>query len=149
MTELIKLHAHATRIFSCIPEWLLLLAARVFIGAIFFISAQTKVDGFVIKDTTYFLFEHEYALPLIPPVLAAILATWAEHILSILLFLGLASRYAAFGLFIMTLTIQIFVYPDAWPTHGVWAVSLLLIMKMGAGKLSIDHWIKHKMANES
>lgn len=122
-----------------IPADLALLAARIFVGIVFWNSARTKVDGFSIADSTYFLFEHEYALPIIPSSLAAVLATLAEHGLSVLLILGLLSRLSATGLLVMTLVIQIFVYPHVWITHGLWAASLLAVISFGPGRLSLDH----------
>lgn len=59
--------------------------------------------------------------------------------------LGLVTRFAALALLIMTLVIQIFVYPDAWPTHGVWAASLLLLMMRGAGLISLDHQVSKRL----
>ena len=105
----------------------------------FWLSARTKVEGFSIKDQTFFLFEHVYGLPLIPPVWAAAAATLAEHILPVLLILGLLSRISALGLLIMTAVIQIFVFPAAWVTHGLWAVTLLVVLTHGPGRLSLDH----------
>ena len=115
-----------------------LLAARVFVGLVFWQSARTKVEGFSIKDSTYYLFDHVYALPVIPSALAAVLATLAEHGLSVLLILGLASRASALGLLAMTAVIQIFVYQDAWPTHLSWAGLLLYLAGRGAGTISLD-----------
>ncbi|MGQ7245893.1 DoxX family protein [Halomonas sp. V046] len=111
---------------------------RLVLGTVFFMSALTKIDGFGLADSTFFLFEHEYALPLISPVLAAYLATLAEFSLSLLLWAGLATRLAAFGLTLMTLVIQTFVYPEAWVTHGLWAASLLTLVLRGPGRLSLD-----------
>lgn len=124
-----------------VPADLALLAARVFVAWVFWASARTKVDGFAITDSTYFLFEHVYALPLIPSALAAVLATLGEHVLSALLALGLASRFAALGLLGMTAVIQIFVFPEAWGVHGLWAASLLAVMAWGPGRLSLDRVI--------
>ena len=64
---------------------------------------------------------------------------------AILLVIGLATRFAALGLLGMTLVIQIFVYPDAWPTHGTWAACLLTLMTRGPGLFSLDHllWRRH------
>ena len=123
------------------PENLLLLAARVFPAAIFWQSGRTKVDGFALSDSAVFLFEEEYKLPLLPPELAATMAAIAEHAFPILLVLGLATRLSALALIGMTATIQIFVYPDAWPTHGVWAVALLLVAVKGPGAWSLDRAI--------
>jgi putative oxidoreductase len=86
------------------------------------------------------LFRDEYRLPLLDPVLAAHLAALGEHLLPLLLAVGLASRFAALGLIGMTLVIQIFVYPDAWPTHGTWIACLLLVAARGPGWLALDHW---------
>ncbi|WJY13340.1 DoxX family protein [Pectobacteriaceae bacterium CE90] len=141
--------------FSLIPDSLITLLARFSIAAIFWRSGQTKISGLAIdlvagnihigwphlNDAALYLFKEEYRLPLIPPELAALIAASAEHVLSVLLLIGLATRFSALGLLIMTLTIEIFVYPDAYPTHGVWAVALLFLMAKGPGRLSIDHWL--------
>jgi putative oxidoreductase len=134
---LAPIHARLARF----PDPLLLLAARVFPAAIFFQSGQTKVDGFALSENALFLFQEEYKLPLLPPELAATLAAVAEHVFPILLVLGLASRLSALALLGMTATIQIFVYPDAWPTHGVWAAALLLVATKGPGTWSLDRVI--------
>lgn len=118
---------------------LVALGLRVFPAMVFWQSGRTKVEGFTIKDSTWFLFEHEYALPLIPPGVAAVLATAAEHLLPVLLILGLLTRFSALGLLAMTVVIQIFVYPGAWVTHGLWAAALLALMALGPGRWSLDH----------
>lgn len=125
-----------------IPQSFVSLWARIFIALVFFQSARTKVDGFTIKDSTFTLFEYEYALPVIDPVIAAYLATIAEHVFPVLLIIGLASRFSAVALLIMTLVIEIFVYPEAYVLHGLWATALLIIIARGPGVLSVDHWIK-------
>jgi putative oxidoreductase len=123
-----------------LPEDLLSLVARLGVAAIFFQSGRTKVDGWLhITDGTYALFETEYALPLIPPDLAAHAATYSEHLFSILLVLGLFTRLSALAFLGMTAVIQIFVYPDAWPTHLSWAGLLLFLIARGGGKFSLDH----------
>ena len=102
-----------------------------------------------ISDNTYFLFEEEYRLPLIAPDLAAHLATYAEHLLPVMLVLGIWSRFAALGLFIMTLTIQLFVYPDAFlSTHFGWFALALAIIARGPGRVSIDHLIGTKLGQQ-
>ncbi|MBU4684550.1 DoxX family protein [Cedecea davisae] len=126
-----------------VSDNLLLLIARVGIAAVFFLSGRTKVTGFMtLKPSTYELFRTEYALPLIPYDIAAHLATLAEHGFPVLLVLGLFSRFAAAGLLLMTLVIEIFVYPDAWPTHLIWGGLLLLILSRGAGRWSLDRLFK-------
>ena len=132
---LAQLNNYANRI----PLDLVALGLRVFPAMVFWQSGRTKVEGFTIKDSTWFLFEHEYALPLIPPGVAAVLATAAEHLLPVLLILGLLTRFSALGLLAMTVVIQIFVYPGAWVTHGLWAAALLGLMALGPGRWSLDH----------
>lgn len=114
------------------------LALRLFPAWTFWASGQTKIEGFSIKESTYFLFEHEYALPLIPSKLAAVMATSAELTLPILLVLGFGTRLAALALLGMTTVIQVFVYPDAWPVHGIWAACFLGLISGGPGRLSLD-----------
>lgn len=121
-----------------IPADLVQLAARLFVAWAFWQSARTKVDGLTITDSTWFLFDQVYALPLIPSTWAAVLATLAEHVLPVLLALGLASRIAALGLLVMTAVIQVFVFPGAWGVHGLWAASLLTVAAYGPGRLSLD-----------
>lgn len=121
-----------------VPPDLVVLAARIFPAVVFWMSARTKVEGWAIKDATWFLFEHVYALPVIPPAWAAVAATLAEHLLPVLLVLGLFTRVSAMGLLGMTAVIQIFVFPDAWVTHGLWATALLVVIAQGPGRLSLD-----------
>jgi len=128
--------------FDRIPNDVVALALRLFPAMVFWQSGRTKVEGvFTISDSTWFLFEHEYALPVIPFEVAAVLATVAEHALPVLLILGLFTRFAALGLFVMTLVIQVFVYPDAWILHGLWAATLLALMARGPGMVSVDRWL--------
>lgn len=128
-----------------IPHDLTALIARLSIGAVFWQSGQTKVDGWQVTDSAVYLFENEYKLPLVDPWLAAHLAAFNEHFFPLLLVLGLASRFAALALLGMTLVIEIFVYPDAWPTHGTWAACLLVVIAGGPGRLSIDHFIEKRL----
>jgi len=125
-----------------IPRDLVLLAARVFPAVVFWRSARTKVEGFSISDSTWFLFEHVYALPVIPSTWAAVIATIAEHVLPVLLILGLFARLSALGLLVMTAVIQIFVFPEAWITHGLWAVCFLAVIAGGPGRLSLDRLLR-------
>lgn len=128
-----------------LPESLLLLVARLGIASVFFLSGRTKVEGLLtITDSTYYLFETDYALPLVPPQIAAHAATYAEHLFPILLVLGLGSRFAALGLLGMTTVIEVFVYPDAWSTHLSWAGLLLPIIAKGAGAVSLDALIARR-----
>jgi putative oxidoreductase len=129
----------ADRLGAMVGDSLLVLVARLSIAAIFLMSGRTKVSGFLtITPSTYELFRTEYALPLVTPELAAHLATYSEHLFPVLLVLGLFSRLSALALLGMTLVIEVFVYPDAWPTHLSWAGLLLLIVARGGGAMSLD-----------
>jgi putative oxidoreductase len=126
-----------------ISHTLLAVTARAAIAAIFLQSGRTKVTGLLtIKDGTYQLFRDEYKLPLVPPEIAAHMAAYAEHLLPLLLILGLFTRGAALALLGMTTVIEVFVYPDAWPTHLSWAALLLYLIGRGAGPWSLDRLFK-------
>ncbi len=117
----------------------LALVARVAMASVFWLSGRTKVDGWLdVTDSAVYLFTEEYALPLISPAVAAHVAAYAEHLFPIALILGLFSRLSALALLGMTAVIQIFVYPDAWSTHLIWAGSLLYVLARGPGRLSLD-----------
>ena len=141
-----------------IPNTLLAFVARFSIAAVFWKSGETKIQGFAVdivnrefilgwprlSDSVVDLFRDEYHLPLVPPEIAATLAATAEHLFPVLILLGLATRLSALALLGMTMTIQLFVYSDAYPTHGTWAAVLLYLMVHGPGKLSLDHWIARR-----
>lgn len=143
-----------------LPNTLLAFIARFSIAAVFWKSGQTKIEGLAIdivsgtftlgvprlSDNAVFLFKEEYKLPILSPELGATLAALGEHILPVFILLGLATRLSALGLLVMTLVIQLFVYPDAYATHGTWAAVLLYLMAHGPGKLSIDAWIANRYA---
>lgn len=129
----------ATALAGRIPDSALSLIARIGIAGVFWRSGQTKVNGFEVTDSTYYLFREEYALPVIPPEIAANLAALGEHLFPVLLIIGLATRFSALALLGMTLVIQIFVYPGSWPDHAVWAAALLVILARGPGAISLDH----------
>ena len=133
----------AARLEAWIGMNLVLAVSRVGIAAVFFYSGRTKVDGFLhVTDGAVALFRDEYRLPLVDPAIAAHAAAYAEHLFPLLLVLGLATRLSAIALLGMTLIIEVFVYPDAWPTHLSWAALLLLLAGRGAGAWSVDHWLK-------
>lgn len=136
------LYTRAAALLGRFSGSILLLVARLGVASVFFESGRTKVDGILhITDGTYSLFETEYRLPLVPPHIAAHLATYSEHFFPILLVLGLFTRVGALGLLGMTTVIEIFVYPDAWPTHLSWAGLLLPIVFRGGGRFSLDRLI--------
>ena len=90
-------------------------------------------------DTAVALFVDEYKVPLLPPELAAYLAISIELTMPVLLVAGLFTRFAALVLLGMTTVIELFVYPQAWPTHLQWAAMLLVLFCRGPGRLAIDH----------
>ncbi|MBK9117059.1 MAG: DoxX family protein [Betaproteobacteria bacterium] len=117
----------------------LALIARVALAAIFYYSGRTKVEGFLtVTDGAVALFRDEFKLPLLSPAVAAHLAAYAEHLFPLLLLLGLFTRLSALALLGMTLVIQIFVYPDAWPTHLSWAGLMLYLIAQGGGRVALD-----------
>ncbi|MGH8663171.1 MAG: DoxX family protein [Burkholderiales bacterium] len=133
----------ADRVGALISHGLIALGARWAIGAIFFYSGRTKVDGVLtVNDSAYTLFREEYKVPLLNPEFAAHMATYAEHLFPLLLVLGLFTRLSALALLGMTAIIQIFVYPDAWPTHLSWATLMLYLVARGGGALSLDHALR-------
>lgn len=148
------------RAFAAIPESAVALLARFGIAAVFWKSGQTKVEGFavdLVEGQFHFgwphlsanavdLFRDEYKLPLLPPEWGATLAAFGEHVLPLLLLVGLATRLSAAGLLAMTAVIQLLVYPGAYPTHATWAALLLWLMLRGPGALSVDHWLGQRVA---
>ena len=133
-----------TELFARIPTDVFSLLARLGIGVIFLRSGMLKLEGWD-NGNTLALFQYEYQLPLIPPAIAAPLAMAMELSMPMFLFAGLGTRFAALALLGMTAVIEIFVYPIAFDTHAVWAVSLLYLIKYGAGTLSLDHLIAQRL----
>jgi putative oxidoreductase len=130
-------------IFERIPQSPISLLARIIIGLVFFKSGLTKIDGFHVTDSAIFLFAEEYKLPLLSPWLAAHMAAVMELSMPLLLWAGFVTRFAALALLGMTLVIELFVYPEAYVMHGLWAAALLMLIKYGAGAISLDHLIAH------
>lgn len=140
-------------------EPMILLLGRFSLASVFWLSGQTKITGFSLnlihgniqfgwpqlKATTLYLFEHEYQLPLIPYQWAAYMATIGEHLFPLLILSGLATRFAAAGLLMMTLVIQLLVYPDAYSTHLTWMTICLLLIFRGAGSISADALIQQSI----
>jgi putative oxidoreductase len=135
----------ADRLTGWVAHDVLALAARIALAAIFFLSGRTKVDGWLsVSDTAYTLFREDYKLPIVPPELAAHLAAYAEHLFPLFLLFGLCARFSGLALLGMTAAIQIFVYPDAWPTHLAWATLMLYLLGRGGGRISLDHTLGMK-----
>jgi putative oxidoreductase len=129
-----------------IPYWLLAIPLRIAVATVFWDSAMTHLANW---QTTLELFETEYALPFMPPALAAYLAVAIELSAPPLLVLGLLTRPAAAVLLGMTAVIEVFVYPQAWPTHIQWAAMILVLLARGAGKLSFDWLIRRRLLGDA
>ena len=138
------------------------LLARVGLAFTFWLSGQTKIEGLVldplglqvqwgwprVSESALELFRSEYALPLLPPDWAALMAATAEHVLPLMLILGLGTRVAALGVLGMTLVIQLFVYPLAFPTHALWAAGALALLVHGGGRLALDRPLARRFARK-
>ena len=142
------------RLLACVPDGLMQLLARLTIAPIFWLSGETKVVAKACLfhgdctpgSLTVMLFQTEYKMPWLDPHVWASLASLSEHLFPVLLILGLATRFAALSLLIMTLMIQFFVYPQWlvwWNTHILWAFPLFYVMSRGPGPVSLDHLIVH------
>lgn len=123
-----------------VPLSIVQLVCRLAIAGVFLRAGLQKLAGW---GTTLGLFSEEYRLPLLPPELAATMATATEVGGSILILLGLATRLATLPFFGMILTIQLFVFPHAWPEHLTWTAILLVLLTRGAGVVSVDRLLRH------
>lgn len=143
MKRIVALHDRGVAIVAGrIPEAIALLLLRVALAGVFWRSGQTKVvEGSILQidPIQYDLFASEFSgLPL-DPAIAVPLTTYAEHLFPILLLVGLATRLSAAALLVMTLVIQIFVFPDAWwPVHSLWAAIAAILIVRGGGLFSLD-----------
>ena len=147
MSALAEVLEAGRRVAERIPYSLVALVARFAVAAVFWRSAMTKVDeSFQVKSTTFFLFKEEYKVPIIPPDIAAYLATYQELIGAVLLVIGLATRLTALAFIGMVAVIQVFVYPSGWPDHLLWFALLFLLVARGPGAISVDHLIWRKNA---
>jgi putative oxidoreductase len=128
----------ARRWLDGVPYALLAIPLRLAIATVFWNSAMAKLANW---ETTISLFSEEYNVPILPPDFAAYLATTIELTTPVLLVLGFLTRPASLVLLGMVTVIEIFVYPQAWPTHLQWAAMLLVLLCRGAGTLSLDHML--------
>jgi putative oxidoreductase len=122
---------------------LALLAARLYVAKIFFLSGLTKLRDW---SSTLALFNDVYQVPLLPPALAAYMGTAGELVLPVLLVLGLATRFAGAGLFVVNLMAALSLMADdftpaAEAQHTLWGVIALVIALWGAGRWSADRWL--------
>jgi len=122
-----------------VPYSLLAIPLRLAVATVFWNSGMTKLANW---DATLQLFQDDYKVPLLPPEIAAHIAASIELSTPVLLVLGLLTRPVALVLLGMTTVIEVFVYPQAWPTHIQWAAMLLVLLCRGAGSLSVDYWLR-------
>ena len=142
MSMLIDWLEAGRRLAERIPYSIVALIARIAVASVFWRSCMTKIDGlFEVKDSTFYLFSEKYQVPLLPPDVAAYIATYQELIGSVLLVVGLATRLTALSFIGMVAVIQIFVFPEGWPEHILWFALLFLLVARGPGAISLDHLI--------
>lgn len=162
-----KMIENTLRGVGVVPYALVALALRLVIARVFFLAGQTMIEGprvvltppapvsqylpfewsFVVptgvKAETFAMFANQFSAVPVPPTIGAYLVSFAQFLLPVLLVLGLATRLSALGLLVITVMIQLFVYPDAlWTTHIYWIVILTALMSAGPGTLSLDHLIR-------
>jgi len=129
-----------------VPYSILAIPLRLAVATVFWNSGTTKLANW---DTTLALFTDEYKVPVLPPEIAAYMAASIELTTPVLLVLGLATRPVALALLGMTTVIEVFVYPEAWPTHIQWAAMLLVLLCRGPGKWSLDHVVRQRLMSQS
>ncbi len=144
--RVLALIGRALRWLDSVPYWLLAAPLRLAAATVFWNSAMTKLANW---NTAVKLFIEEYKVPLLPPELAAYMAVSFELTTPVLLVLGLATRAAALVLLGMTAVIEVFVYPQAWPTHIQWAAMLFVLLCRGPGKLSLDHLVQMRFGAQA
>ncbi len=144
-SSMIGIVKHVLRWLDGVPYTLLAIPLRFAVATVFWNSGMTKLPNW---DTTVALFTDEYQVPLLPPEVAAYMAATIELTMPVLLVLGLLTRPAALVLLGMTTVIEVFVYPQAWPTHIQWAAMLLVLLTRGPGKFSLDWLIRRRMLGD-
>jgi len=144
-SRLLAVIGSVLRWLDSIPYTLLAIPLRLAVAIVFWNSGTTKLANW---DATIQLFAEEYHVPVLPPELAATVAASIELTTPVLLVLGLLTRPAAAALLGMTTVIEIFVYPEAWPTHIQWASMLLVLLCRGAGTFSLDWIIRRRMLSD-
>lgn len=116
------------------------MGLKLWVANVFFKSGLTKIESF---DTTLMLFEDEYAVPVLSPVIAAYLGTVAELVLPVMLVIGLGGRLIPLGLFLFNIVAAIS-YPDlsnaGIQDHTIWGLMLFVLIAHGSSCFSFDHF---------
>jgi putative oxidoreductase len=120
---------------DAVPYDAIALVCRAATFSVFIRSGTQKLSDW---NSTLLLFQNEYHTPVLPPAVAAYMAASLELGCSTLILFGLLTRVSTLLLLGMTLTIQLFIYPDAWPTHIQWLAFMLVLVLRGPGRLSLD-----------
>jgi putative oxidoreductase len=131
----IAFYARIKSMLDAVPWDYLVLPMRIAAFSVFMRSGLVKIADW---SSTLSLFADEYKVPVLPPALSAYMATTIELGCSSLILIGLATRFAALAVIGMIATIQIFVYPMAWPDHIQWLAFLLPILIWGPGRFALD-----------
>jgi putative oxidoreductase len=121
---------------------LLLLAFRLYVARVFFMSGLTKIHDW---SVTVALFTDEYHVPVLPPGITALMGTAVELSMPVLLAFGLATRFGAFVLFFFNIVavVSYAALPDiAVKDHLLWGVLILVVLVFGPGKISLDYWLE-------
>jgi putative oxidoreductase len=125
----------AVQALNAAPYDILALIARAATFSVFWRSGTQKLSDW---SATLALFRDEYHTPLLPPDVAAYTAASLEIGCSSLILVGLMTRVSTLLLLGMTATIQLFIYPEAWPTHIQWLAFMAVLVLRGPGRLSLD-----------
>ena len=131
----IELYVRAKALLNSVTWDFLVLPMRIAAFSVFMRSGLVKIADW---SSTLSLFADEYKVPVLPPALSAYMATTIELGASSLILVGLATRFSVLAVIGMIATIQIFVYPMAWPDHIQWLAFLLPILIWGPGRFALD-----------
>jgi putative oxidoreductase len=142
MKVFVSAYARIAELLNKIPYSIIALVARLATFSVFFRSGSQKLLDW---NSTLALFQNEYKVPLLPPNLAAYMAASIELGCSFLVLMGLMTRLGVAALLCLVLTIQIFVYPNAWPDHIQWLAFMLILLARGPGDFSLDSWLKRRV----
>jgi putative oxidoreductase len=160
---LARLAALLVGLCALVPYALVAIGLRFLMARVFFIEGQPKIEGpavpitlfgrdaefslilpAAIKDSTFRLFETQYAALPLPPTTAAYLYSYAEFLLPVCLVLGFATRLSALVLLILTVLMLVYVSPQAlWTTQVYWIAILMVLMSVGPGAISLDGLVRY------